>query len=67
MEDQRRTTPTSFSTTSTIHSSPETQEKAIPKLLLHLPQENKDELEPIYTDAALLQQVAIYSCSTYRR
>jgi hypothetical protein len=37
-EDHRRTSPTSFSTTPSTSSSPETKEKAIPKLLHLLPQ-----------------------------
>ena len=57
----------SFSTTLTPSSSPKTKEKAIPNPLLHLPQALKDELDPIYTNAALLQQVAPYSRSTRHR
>jgi hypothetical protein len=37
-EDHQRTSPTSFSTTPSTSSSPETKEKAIPKLLHLLPQ-----------------------------
>ena len=62
-EPRRRTTLTSFSITSTISSLLETKEKAIPKLL-HLPQALKEEINPIYADATLLQQVAPCSCST---
>ena len=57
----------SSSTTSATSSSPETKEKDIPKLLFLLPRALKDELDPIYTDTALLQQVAPCSCSTHRR
>ncbi|RLM61609.1 hypothetical protein C2845_PM14G20350 [Panicum miliaceum] len=59
-------TPTSSSTTPTASSSPDIEKKAIPKLLLPHPKHPKDELDPIYTDAALLQQVAACSCSTCR-
>jgi hypothetical protein len=44
-----------------------TMGKNIPKLLLHISQAYKDEFDPIYTNAALLQQVAPCSCFTHHR
>jgi hypothetical protein len=65
-KDHGRTSPTSFSTIFTS-PSPETKEKAIPKLLHLLPQAPMEELSSIYSNAALRQQAAHYSCSTRHR
>jgi hypothetical protein len=57
----------SFSTISSTSSSPETKEKVTPRFYIFFPKYSMNELDPIYSNAALRQQAAHCSCSTHRR